>query len=571
MKKNYTFSAILFLILLFVEASFAAPLKPFRLHNPSAKQLTNMTIKLAKGMEVSVAEYVQATSFKAQKGFNKAFQRNFARKYLVRPPRYDENVQGLADRLKVERVLELEFKDPCASGIPAEISFCFDKTGATVPKELKLELEKIRIKLKAESKKKNSKMSPRSLKRLLSLSDEDLLDYILNRASKKKTITHTSYVPYLAYKKKTGKLVDLSNIKARLPVKNIFDNSPPMQANLPLRQTKPYVQRKQFVRFDRDSNVVKNIVFGTTFYRNYGDTIEKEFAEETIITDRYYARFSYHLRFGVGLRFPFKINANSRVTHMHQAGRKMLVKYPAEKLCNKVTKQQDAALCVGRSEVNISATPIDGNANFYSQAGVPANDIVGGKEFVFEVDAGCGFYASIPGKNARYNCPEVGFVGSKNFKPQIGSGRKDLMDYELPDSFGIGFDYGLAYAKLVPVIGLQGAKGRILFDISPYRSEVLPLRELSLGSGSHRITVAEKVNSGRQDWGFNLSNPQYKVNALIVPKIRLKLGINLIAYKWNDAYTFAIEPMRLDLGRYTFHEHDGVPNRFQFVVGTRQE
>lgn len=326
--------------------------------------------------------------------------------------------------------------------------------------------------------------------------------------------------------------------------------------------------------FNSRSRDRKSLVMGWTLGRQASDTFEVQFARGTRFTDRYYARFSYTLSYGLGIRLPMEVSINSSITHVSAAGRRMQVRYPASQLCEGANSASDAALCASRAEVTVTARGVDGSAEYYERAGVPRNKIFGGKEFVLEAGVTCRLYASIPGPNIAINCPS-GIRGkkfSKDFTPYLGRGSKRLFTAIFPGRpLGLGIDAGLGYAVINPGARLNAENGELILQATGWRSDVRKGR-LVLGSGSSKFSVAEAVEGGRAPWGVVFGSPKYRMRATLMPMMEAEIGIDLGVYRWSHKFgPYGLGALKVNLGSYEFGPHEGTQPGLRMQLGVRAE
>jgi hypothetical protein len=260
---------------------------------------------------------------------------------------------------------------------------------------------------------------------------------------------------------------------------------------------------------------------GFTYGRSYGHHYFVEFAEETAITDRYYASFWYTISAGFGLRWPFHVTGSATIDKVYTEGNPPVVTYPANKLCSGTfyRSKENAKYCAQRATVSLLATPVDGDSAFYAETGLPPEKI-----FLEEFGATCKFLASIPGPNIHLSCPDsLKQDFGQHYAPQLGPTERDLFNKTFDGrAMGLSIDFGVLYAAFNPGFTVQGKDGRLSFDVKGYSARPsTPV--VNLENRKVEFTLTEDNASG--PWGFEINNPRYGVNVLIAPSLELELGV----------------------------------------------
>jgi hypothetical protein len=315
---------------------------------------------------------------------------------------------------------------------------------------------------------------------------------------------------------------------------------------------------------------------GWTLGKIFGDSFEVEFADSTYLTDRYYARFSYTITTGFGLRWPFEFRATSEIDRVYGKNNQ-IVSYPANDICSGhfVTSGQNAIsnsfLCAQRGTVNVQATAVNGDPSFYLSTGLPADKVYNGKEFVFEIGATCTFYASLPGPNITKHCPNnlMGFDFGRDFTPQLGSGSKTLFNYTVQGRpLGLALEWGAGYAALNPGVSLTVHDSTLLLGVVGHQAAA-SVPGVVLGTTPKSFTVNEQNAKG--DWGIRFINPEYRVHAALVPSLQVEVGVDLDAYEWIHKFgPYNIDALGLELGSVTFPAHYNTKSNFDMKnIGTR--
>ena len=603
MKKHITLLVVLPILLLLSSEIFSATNNlNFRYINPGANQLKGVNIKLSPELEFSLSDYLSKTNFKNHAGFRDFFKSRFTNRFLKKPAQYEEVVEGIGNEIKVTRVLTLSFKNPCDPRIPVEQSFCLKKTDRVIPKETKNEIASMRKKLKKQFLTARNEDKRKAFLRLLKLSDMDLLGYVLNQSSAEKTIKQISTLPLVTkksdftrklksskLKKKKSQLKANPKINLKPKVIPSIDeiNEGKISADKPIHQTLSYIPMTRNTDrvsypFNSKNHYSKNLVMGKSYEKSYRNQFEVTFAKETTWHNRYYFGFYYYLGFEFGLKFPFILNVDTEITHVHEENRKMLVKYPASGLCEKADNASQAHLCAALGKATIQAIPVstrDSNNQFYRDAGIPENKI-DSREFTFKISADCYLTVSVPGYKKNYECPNfINVDKSQDFIPPLGFGdEKDIVSYYIPDDvakavpLGYSNPGGLGYAILMPGVVISGEDGTLSFDVVQHVAKLRPeINNLTLDKRSKSLSISERtMHHHGSDWGFKIKNPKYSLNASLVPSIKAQVGIDFV-YEWKKTFKpFKLDSLKINLGRSQFKNKTPVREHL-FIMGTTRK
>lgn len=565
-----------------ITAQARADINSLTFTNPSATQLNDLKVLIAPGVVYDAQKYILATRLNQRAELKPIFTDKFQRQNLQSKANYQEVVEVKNNELSVIRTLTLETKDPCSAALKKVINVCFEKRGKTLSQSVKNDLKNIRAKIRRGNGGASGK--PNSQTKLLAMTDSQLLDYILNRQTTSKKITHRSSLPLVAYRYS----YDLSNSKVnklKQPIASVSElrsevnriksstvtlpkGLTPPAKNHPKRtgQNPRRVPAGDPLTFNHKVAFSEQFLAGFTFGREFGDTYRVQFSEETWFTDEYYASFTYHLSAGFGLRFPLEVRGSSKVTDVYAGKANFSYPYPARELCSAAKGNKAAAFqCAKTAEVALTVIPFDADPDDYLEMGVDATQVFGGKELVFEIGATCRLFASIPGEDVSRTCPAKlkGIDFGRNFVPQIGSIPRPLFKRTIPGRpLGIALETGIGYAALNPGIALQAINGRLTFDVLPNRSDIVA-KEVNLTNKVTRFDVSEKIGKGgKSDFGFDLVGPRYQVNTRLVPLIEIEIGIDLGIMGWDHTYgPYEIDDLAIELAEFEFTAHEGSPTK----------
>lgn len=586
------------------------------------KSLKNNQIKLAEGINLDITQYMEATNLKKSPTLKKVFEPDFQRKYLTKPPQYTEDLEILDDRVVVTRTLMLEVKKSGNKESEKPDMLYFRPTGKKVTADITKDLDQYRKQLrKVLSKKEETKadrqkfaMLQDKFKAQLAMNDKELLGYLLNENDDIQTITHESVLPRVIYK------------FGKVPNQDLFDLKKPLSRNnsiTSLEQALSPVAAKQFrhvpdttranislpertnrgsiredlsraatrewpeetYTFPNEHEVTAKVLAGFTIGREFGDKYEHTFARATSclgvhLTDRYFVRFKWNINAGFGIRWPFNVKAKSRITKVFGLDNRT-VDYPASgcDICLQDIAMRQAPelahLCAKSAEVTLMADGIDAGPEFYREVGLQ-NKVFGGKEFVFELNASCRFYASIPGpnigpKNKSWNVVDLG----QHYSSQLGNRKQTLVSRTFK-----GHDYGLelsylgAYAALNPGIQLNADEGCLKFRANGKQTipefRITETKDRIEGDWWGNVRPYHVKSDARGNWGVDFELLNYTVEVALTPTIGASVGIDLSAYEKSwDFGPYPIDALEISLGEFRFDRHDGTSGLFSLPIGTR--
>ncbi|NOZ10528.1 MAG: hypothetical protein GXP09_05785 [Gammaproteobacteria bacterium] len=268
----------------------------------------------------------------------------------------------------------------------------------------------------------------------------------------------------------------------------------------------------------------KYFLTGFSDGREISDKYEITFAPRVrvlgvTITDRYYARFSYYIGYGFGLRIPLTVSVKAS---------------PMKKIGN------------GRGRrFEVSGGVDNGGQTLYRKVGLAPRYDFGGKEFVFMFTARCSFKASIPGPDPpTIRCPSIDYDAGKNFQPSLGKRRANLGNIWLNgDVTGLQLSAAIASASLDLGIAVDIKNGQFGYRVLPYGRARVKLNNSKVWrkvTDPLKFNVLRTRGSGR--WGIKIDRPRYKFNLALTPQIRINLNIDVGIYE----YDHDVGPYRFD-------------------------
>lgn len=491
----------------------------------------------------------------------------------------------LKDRLIIDRTMNVSMKKGVCkrAQLPDSVKeLCFMSKQGVIPQETKTYLRDFRNKL-ARSKANQVVKNGLMVKQLRQMNDDQLLEVLLNSDDRK--IKLVSVLPTKVYKKKMKQ--NLWNVNKQFV--NSTATSTSQYQGLKASYTPfQYVGKSDKKKQSRNKVFAKKyFLTGFTIGREMTDTFELEIAKSTFLTDRYYLEFSYVIRAGFGLRFPFSVSASSKalnnrvlgeatVGEQAQATSKPTRGKGRSRYYQKATLNQGSLALAGKktnkssstsnkvsyAEVSMSVAPVDVDSKgrpAYQAVGLPQNKYFKGKEFVLELYATCHFKASIPGKDINKDCPVVDENRSQDINPIIGNEKRNLATLWINGSAtGLGVN---VWAGSVTVdLGIEAnlTNGRIGFNAFGFNDNLINNKQtqplLFRDRNIKKFKVRNKKNNNAL---FQLNSPSYGFDFELLPVVRAKLKLDLGIKSFNKTLgPYSIDALSLSVGLNLNH-HQG--------------
>ena len=571
----------------------------------SAKNLDRVVMQ--NGAELNFKKYAALTRLDTNEKFEPLMNPQTVSRYLRSEPTYRENVIQMEDRLIVERTLLVEMKeDTCKkNSLPEAVDeLCFKAKDGEIPKESREYLVNVRNKLKKARPEAVIKQG-RTAQQMLTMSDRQLLELLLNSGDRK--VRLVSVLPTRVYNKRTS--LSLWNTNTKLKASN-FERL----------ETKALTTNQQYnaaPATPQNESKPRNQVFPTKYFltgytigRSIEDEFEIEFSEATLISDRYYVRFSYQFSAGFGLRFPFSVSASSKATD--DAGgndfKPMVATYayaskqgstspskgptktapiktaPAKTAPTKSStgKYKAVALpthggggvvcgkancgstsnAIKSAKITMSVAPVNVNSNghpAYSAVGLPQSKYFDGKEFVLKFHASCQFKASIPGPNITANCPTIDKDYGRQINPVIGSARARLGELWIDGKpLGLGIDVWAGEANLDFGIQANITNGRIHMLAKGFNNTKIRGAQNSALQFNSTSPITFDVKNNSSSAAFAISDPSYGFDLELLPVARMKLNLDLGYYELKKTLgPYGIDALSLNLASFSLPHHAG--------------
>lgn len=315
-------------------------------------------------------------------------------------------------------------------------------------------------------------------------------------------------------------------------------------------------------------------------------SIEDRFKHTFNRRKNYYIAFEYSIGFGLGLRFPFEVQASSTERFSEVAPGRW--------------QSKDIALTLGARGVS-GAERIAGVQSVYLASGLNPSLRFDDQEFVFRAWAGCQLQVRAPiVKTVRVNCPSIDVPRAgtcpdwacQRFTPPLVGGARELARFTLPASVtGLRINAWIAEAGLEPGVRLEARESTLSFDlvadgarferegglacVSPGRGSptarnrlVAPdqcaLRFFRAGHENGNRMNFRLAATDQQDSSLTLSDPVYDFTLALVPFIDLYAAIDIWLARWDFRHTFDIPGLTIKQD-FTFPRHEGT--RRSVVLG----
>ena len=549
-----------------------------------AKGLRQIT--LHNGVKLEFKKYTELTRLDRNEKFQPLMNQRMVSRYLRSKPTYTENIIQLQDRLIVDRTMNVSMKKGVCKQTKLPLSvkeLCFVSKQGVMPKETKSYLVNLRRKLKTSQPSRVVK-NGYTAKQLSAMGDSQLLDILLNSDDRK--IQLVSVLPTKVYNNQIKQ--NLWNVNKRFANSNFANSKNTQLAKFNMMTAIPQSNNKA-----RSKNKVfpkKYFLTGFTLGREMSDTFEIQLAGSTLFTDRYYLQFSYVIRAGFGLRFPFSVSTSSKAIDSRferstladqqqtqvtskpkpiKRGRNRLLKsqrlnISPQVLAGKTPKSSSSGLVnkVAHAEISMSVAPVDVDVNgfpAYQAVGLPKNKYFKGKEFVLELYATCHFKASIPGKDINKDCPVFDENRSRDIKPFIGNEKHKLATLWIEGTAtGLGLNVWAGSVRLDLGIEANLTNGRIGFNAFGFNQNLIDDKQtkplLFKNRDIQKFTIKNTRNVNAL---FQLNSPYYGFDFELLPVVRAKLKLDLGIKSFNKTLgPYSIDALSLSIGLNLGH-HEG--------------
>jgi hypothetical protein len=270
-----------------------------------------------------------------------------------------------------------------------------------------------------------------------------------------------------------------------------------------------------------------------------------------------FLRLTYTVGYGFGLRIPLRLEGNLLPTR--------IVRSSPDDPGRDIT-------------LNLRATALDADENYYRSVGVPQTQLFGGQEFVLEAGARFSYKLYALGKDwVKGSMDDGAFSRSRDFTPPLGGVSRELFSIDIPPEVTqttlsanalkgylqlgfvmLGSGKALSQTTLIADNATVAQKS-IQMPNSNIITEALRLQPLSPGSPG---TVQE------QKYGVRIAAPQYFLT--LMPTARVRVGMSISAGRLKRTVnTDWINVVTLNLGQIMLSPHAGTRDSYQWNEGVR--
>ena len=548
-----------------------------------AKGLSQITLN--NGVKLEFKKYTELTRLDKNIKFKPLMSQPIVRQYLQKMPSYTESILQLKDRLIIDRTMRVSMKKGVCkrAQLPDSVKeLCFMSKQGVIPQETKNYLRTFRNKL-ARSKTKQVVKNGLMVKQLRQMNDDQLLEVLLNSDDRK--VRLVSVLPTKVYKKQIKQ--NLWNVNKQFASSSSTSSN--QYQGLKASYTQFQYAGKQVKKKQSRNKVFakKYFLTGFTIGREMTDTFEIEIAGSTLFTDRYYLEFSYVIRAGFGLRFPFSVSASSKaltnrfqgeatVGEQVQATSKPTRGKGRYRNYQKATLNQGSLALAGKktnkssttsnkvsyAEVSMSVAPVDVDSKgrpAYQAVGLSQNKYFKGKEFVLELYATCHFKASIPGKDINKDCPVFDQSRSQDINPIIGTEKRNLATLWINGgATGLGVNVWAGSVTIDLGVEANLTNGRIGLNAFGFNDNLINNKQNhKLLFRDRKIKKFKVKNKKNNNALFQLNSPSYGFDFELLPVVRAKLKLDLGIKSFNKTLgPYSIDALSLSVGLNLNH-HQG--------------
>lgn len=246
-----------------------------------------------------------------------------------------------------------------------------------------------------------------------------------------------------------------------------------------------------------------------------------------------------------------------------------------------IVDYEDKRVVIGAAA---SVRTINGDADYYRRAGLPASLVMGGDELLLEANVGWGYKFRALWKDIAHRpYSAVGISFSQGFTPPMttGDGSNDFALLLQPAATGISvegtFVGGSAAIRLDGAAwGNAGVELQTLVDGRQQRAfKVTADKATQAGVYPYRITMdpvplRAGTTSQSRSFGVRLAEPEYRGRLLIVPSIQLgfKVGYKKLKRGFTTGW-IPLNSLKIDTGNYSWPVHQGTRSEVAWDDGVK--
>lgn len=219
-----------------------------------------------------------------------------------------------------------------------------------------------------------------------------------------------------------------------------------------------------------------------------------------------------------------------------------------------------------------------GNA-FYQRAGLPANQIKGGDELLFEANVGWGYkFRALWKTIAQRPYTAIGIAYSQSFEPPRAGLPNQWTDFGVnldPNTTGISYD-GTFLSGSASIRFLGRTWGRVSIDLETLAdNRVQRTTNIQPAGQSVNITMdpvplRQGQTTQTRPFGVRFVNPSYTGRVIIVPGLRFSFGVGYKQFKRTFSTGWInLQSLVIDTGETSLAPHPGTPTRHTWDDGEK--
>jgi len=243
----------------------------------------------------------------------------------------------------------------------------------------------------------------------------------------------------------------------------------------------------------------------------------------------------------------------------------------------------DRRVVIGTSA---SVRTVNGGSAFYERAGLPANQIKGGDELLFEANVGWGYkFRALWKTIAQRPYTAIGVSYSQSFEPPRAGLPNQWTDFGVnldPKTTGISYD-GTFLSGSATIRFVGKTWGRVAVDMETVAdntvqatTEIVPAAAGKDGGGqSINITLdpvplRQGQTTQTRPFGVRFVNPSYEGRVVIVPGLRFSFGAGYKQIKRTFTTPWInLQNLVVDTGETTLAPHPGTPTSHAWYDGEK--
>jgi hypothetical protein len=233
-----------------------------------------------------------------------------------------------------------------------------------------------------------------------------------------------------------------------------------------------------------------------------------------------------------------------------------------------------------------SVRTVNGGSAFYERAGLPASQVKGGDELLFEANVGWGYkFRALWKTIAQRPYTAIGVSYSQSFEPPRAGLPNQWTDFGVnldPKTTGIAYD-GTFLSGSATIRFVGKTWGRVGIDMETLAdngvqstTQVVPAAAAQGGGGQtvnitlDPIPLRQGQTTQTRSFGVRFVNPSYEGRVVIVPGLRFSFGAGYKRIKRTFTTPWInLQNLVVDTGETTLDPHPGTPTRHTWDDGEK--